>query len=160
MENGSPLSHPTTLRIFLYFKLNEPGEFGVREMQRIIGVKSTSTVSWHFSKLTDAGLLQQLPSKTYGLTKLGASYADIHIPVNIPAQVILGRFVPKYSFLLGVLFVGFILNILLLLLGANPLYVAFAAIVVILIALITIFREWLAFQNKYEDFQMLNKKKH
>lgn len=61
------LIHPITAKVFVYLKTkNVP--VGVREVQRALGLGSSSTAYWHLNKLLDNGVAEKLGDNNYRLT--------------------------------------------------------------------------------------------
>jgi DNA-binding HxlR family transcriptional regulator len=75
------LSHPTTLRIFFYCK-KHPDKVNIRQAQRDLAIKSTSTVSWHLEKLAENGLMEQQPDNSYQLTPTGRELSSLQVPLQ------------------------------------------------------------------------------
>lgn len=93
------LSHPTTLRIFIYCLVKKT-DVGVREVQKELNIKSTSTVSWHFTKLLDADYVTQLSNNRYELTELGNSIKTLDVVTSTSVHFYRGKFIPDNLFLL------------------------------------------------------------
>ncbi|MCE7736167.1 MAG: winged helix-turn-helix domain-containing protein [Candidatus Heimdallarchaeota archaeon] len=146
------LDHPMTLKIFVNFKLQYPQEIGTREMQRLVGLNSPSTVNWHFNKLVESGYIVKSSSKKYHLTDLGIAYDNVKLPVDVSTQFFMGRFVSKYSLLLSVLVSGLLVNIFLLILDFDPFLVAISSIVIIAIAILLVIHEWYGFQKGFREY--------
>ena len=127
------LDHPTTLKIYLYMKAKAPKEVSIREAQRVLEVKSTSTVSWHLTKLEDAGYAEKLPTNKYKLTAKAEKKQEIKIPVVIPAQLIRGVIIPRNLLLLSFLLVAAVISFILI--WINPLLSSILGTVFIVIAL-------------------------
>ncbi|MHA2028712.1 MAG: winged helix-turn-helix domain-containing protein [Candidatus Kariarchaeaceae archaeon] len=75
------LTHPTTLRVFFYCK-KHPKKVQVRQAQRDLSIKSTSTVSWHLEKLMENGLVKQLSDNSYQLTSDGRELSTLQVPLR------------------------------------------------------------------------------
>ena len=75
------LSHPTTLRLFFYCK-KHPEKVNIRQAQRDLYIKRTSTLSWHLEKLAENGLMEQLPDNSYQLTTSGRELSSMQVPLQ------------------------------------------------------------------------------
>ncbi len=128
------LDHPTTLKIYLYMKARSPKEVSIREAQRILEIKSTSTVSWHLTKLEEAGYAEKLPTNRYKLTSKAEKKQEIKVPVVIPAQLIRGVIIPRNLLLLSFLLTAAIITFILL--WINPLLAGILGTVFFVIALV------------------------
>lgn len=127
------LNHPTTLKIYLYMKAKAPKEVSIREAQRVLEIKSTSTVSWHLTKLEEVGYAEKLPTNRYKLTSKAEKKHEIKIPVVIPAQLIKGVIIPRNLLLLSFLLVAAIISFIFI--WINPLLSSILGTVFFIIAL-------------------------
>ena len=150
------LHHTTTLKIFLYFRSKQDEEFGIRETQRIVGVKSPSTISWHLEKLETVGLVNKLPSNRYILSNEGKKYNEIQIPTMISAQFIKGFLVPKFTVLLFILFFAIAFTIVLWVWKVDPLIIGLYGSLCLLGTFLLILNEWIKFQINFNQFFNLN----
>jgi hypothetical protein len=67
------LIHPTTAKVFVYLK-SKKTPVGVREVQRVLNLGSSSTAYWHLNKLRDNGVAEKLGDNSY---KLASPYQDV-----------------------------------------------------------------------------------
>lgn len=103
-------SRPLTGTAFrIYFLLiNSRRPMGVREIQRLVGLRSASTVKYHLDRLMKEGLVKQLPDGKYVAMKsdnpaLTGYFIIMNTPIPylIPAAVGYAVFVITYSILIG-----------------------------------------------------------
>ncbi|MCE7733598.1 MAG: hypothetical protein GPJ54_01890 [Candidatus Heimdallarchaeota archaeon] len=158
-KNKIIISNQTSVLILLHFKNNPDKEFGTRETQRILGMNSSSTVSLHINKLADLGLIEKSPSDRYYITQEGIEFDSISFPMMITADYVWGKFVPKNSYLLGLLLSGIVICMILLILNIHIAIILTISITVLLIALALVLNEWLYFRNKYQEFITLDERK-
>ncbi len=150
------LMNPTTLRIFIHYRLNPTNDPSIRKIQKLVDVKSPSTVSWHLNKLVDAELLEKNESNRYVLTEFGQNLNEIQVPTTISAQIIRGRFMPQYSILLGILFFSLVFNLLMVILRVNSGAIIINSMLIGIIAFSIVFRDWYKFIKQFrvsEEFK-------
>ncbi len=104
------LDHPSTLKLFLFARSMYPEDFGVREAKRKLEFNSPSTVLWHLDKLTEANLIEKLPTNRYKLVKTGLDIKEINVPIKFSAQIIKGELIPRRIFLISLLLTAFIVT--------------------------------------------------
>lgn len=158
-KNKIIISNQTSVLILLHFKSNPDKEFGTRETQRILGMNSSSTVSLHINKLADLGLIEKSPSDRYYITQKGIEFDSINFPMMSTADYVWGKFVPRNSYLLGLLLSGIGTCLILLLLSIHIAIILAISISVLIIASVLVLKEWLYFRNKYQEFITLDGKK-
>jgi len=97
----------TAFRIY-FLLINSRRPMGVREIQRLVGLKSASTVKYHLDRLAMEGLVRQLPDGKYvGMKSDNPALTGYFIIMNtpipylIPAAVGYAAFVTTYSILSG-----------------------------------------------------------
>lgn len=144
------LMNATTLRIFVYYRLNPNNNLSIRKMQKLVGVKSPSTISWHLNKLVDAGFLTKNSSNQYILTDFGKKFDNIQVPTTISAQIIRGHFIPQYSLLLAILFFSIIFNLMMLIMKANSGAIIINSMLIGIIAFSLVFRDWYKFRKQFQ----------
>lgn len=105
------LSNPTTLKIY-YYCLTMKREVGIRDTQRALMIKSSSTVAWHFDKLVIAGIIKQLMNNRYIITEEGMKIKQIKIPIDHSIHLVNGRFVPDIIFRITFLITSLLVIIL------------------------------------------------
>ena len=150
------LDHPTTLKIYLYMKAKAPKEVSIREAQRVLEVKSTSTVSWQLTKLEDAGYAEKLPTNKYKLTAKAEKKHEIKIPVLLPAQLIKGVIIPRNLFLLSFLLVAALISFILI--WINPLLSSILGSVFFVIALTLGIFEYSFLRKQLRFYKFLSEK--
>ena len=148
------LEHPTTLKLFLFLKAKDPHEIGVREAQRALEVRSSSTVAWHLEKLEEAGYVESKPNNKYVLTKKGTEKQDLMVPVLIPIQTIKGLMIPRNIFLLSFLIVSAMTVIISLFFTyIIATYVGLAGLIV---GSLLVFREYLFLRKQFRFYKFMS----
>ncbi len=128
--NGIIFQNPLTLELFLHCK-NKGGAVGIRETQRALGIKSASSVHWHFNKLIDMGLLEQNPDNSFVLTEKGKGMRSLQVPINFPFRVLKGRAVNASVFQLAYLLFSLLFGLILLKLNTIALNIFFFLVVIV-----------------------------
>ena len=147
LEEENALKHQTTLRIFLLMKFTGK-ETGVRDTQRLLGMTSPSTISWHLDKLVDVGLIEKLRNNKYVLSDNGKEYNDIKIQITQSLFFFRGFFFPRLVFVISFLMFGLITTVVLLLINSGRMSIFINAFFTILVALLMILREWYQVQKQ------------
>lgn len=106
------LAHPTTVRLFFYCKSTE-GDIRVRQAQRDLDIKSTSTVNWHLTKLVDSGLMERRPNNSYILSDTGRAMNSIPVPITQSVFFIKHHLFTTQSFFMALVMTTTLLSILL-----------------------------------------------
>ena len=133
------LSNPTTLKIFSYC-LSQKSEVGIRDTQRKLEIKSSSTVAWHFEKLVIAGIMEQLPNNRYIITEEGLRIKHISVPIDNSIRLINGRFVPDIIF--RVTFLISSLIVIIITSYYNKTFALNQAIITLIVILALIFKDY------------------
>ncbi|MCE7736906.1 MAG: hypothetical protein GPJ54_18625 [Candidatus Heimdallarchaeota archaeon] len=157
MDDGKIyITNQITIQILLLFKRHVNEEFGVRETQRLLHLNSPSTTKYHLSKLTELGLLDKTPSNLYSISKEGKEFNLIKYPIEITPQYILGKFVPKYSFLIFFILTSIIISILafILDLGTSLDIIAINSFISLTIVVVYLMKEWIIAAQAYKEFTL------
>ncbi len=144
------LSNPTTLKIFICFKINFQDNISVRKLQQMIGVKSSSTISWHLKKLEEAKLLIKNSSRHYILTELGKQFNEFQYSISKTAQIIRGQIIPKSSLLLSVLFFSMMFNLIVVIIGANTGIIIINSLMIGMISFSIVIRDWNLIRKQFQ----------
>ncbi|MHA2251004.1 MAG: hypothetical protein ACXAD7_11615 [Candidatus Kariarchaeaceae archaeon] len=144
------LHHVTTLKAFIYMRSNDGSDVGIRDTQRILGVKSPSTVSWHFEKLEEAGFIEKLPSNRYKLTEKGRKFDNIRIPMMVSAQFIGRNLIPNFTILISFLGFSCLFTFLLWVFSRDLYVIGLGASLSLLLSFVLLLREWLHFKKEYD----------
>ena len=151
------LDHPTTLKIYLYMKTRFPKDVSIRETQRVLEIKSTSTVSWHLVKLEEAGLAEKLPTNRYKLTKEAEKSQDIKIPIVVPARLIGGVIIPRSLLLISFLLAAAVISFILL--WVNPLLSGIIGTIFLIIAVCIATIEYYYLRKQLRFYKILSEEK-
>ncbi len=90
------LIHPITAKVFVYLKTrNVP--VGVREVQRALGLGSSSTAYWHLNKLLDNGVAEKSGDNNYRLTSPFQDVKKISKTVAVDHYFIGKNLVPEIA---------------------------------------------------------------
>ncbi len=116
---------PASLKIYLVL-LAHGKPMGVRELQRILGLKSPSTVKYHLERLLEAGYVKRLPDGSYVALRSSESPASIFI-------TFLGLLIPRLI-PIALTFIAFALTYLVL----NPITDPIPIISTIVLAVIVV----------------------
>ena len=130
------------LRIFCYL-LQQDGPVGVREVQRTLGLKSSSHSGYHLQKMLELGLVGQTPQNTYYLKK---EYKVNSIKINVLTEYFLlwGRFWPRTVFFAVYLVMSLLFSIILITLDQFvilKIYIILSILLSLMIAAFEIKRE-------------------
>jgi hypothetical protein len=106
-------SHPITLQLFM-FGIHERKEISLREAQRRLGIKSSSSVHWHINKLVDAGVMKQHSNNRYSVTEIGLQLKSINIPIPSNYLIFNGNLYNSIIFNLAFIFSALFINLILL----------------------------------------------
>lgn len=116
MLNRGTLHHPARLKIYLAMRRQQSGEtatpISVRELQRLLGLESTSSVIWHLDKMIDAGYVKKGKDNRHILTKEALNDKYLSVPIDIPIMMIRGRLLPKRLLLLSFLLSSVVIALL------------------------------------------------
>lgn len=153
----SPLSHPSTLKIFLYAKSCYPKDFGVREAKRKLEFHSISNVAWHLNKLEEAGLVEKLPSNRYKLLETSLKIKELEVPVTLTAQLIRDEIIPKKVFLLSFMVTATLATIIVAFF--NPLIAALNGIFLLIINCIFYLEEYISTKKQLSFYKWKEKKR-
>lgn len=100
-----------TLQIYWYLLLS--GKSGVREIQKELGVSSSSTVHYHLNKLLNAGLVDQDASEKYFVIEpVKSGILGLYIKIG-------RRMIPRMLFYLSFFLVCGIMYIIYLIFNSN-----------------------------------------
>lgn len=144
------LSNPTTLKIFICFKINLQDNISVRKLQQMIGVKSSSTISWHLKKLEEAKLLIKNSSRHFILTEFGKQFNEFQYPISKTAQIIRGQIIPKPSLLLSILFFSMMFNLIVVIIGANTGIIIINSLLIGIISFSIVVRDWNSIRKQFQ----------
>ncbi|MHA2250467.1 MAG: hypothetical protein ACXAD7_08895 [Candidatus Kariarchaeaceae archaeon] len=136
----------------MYIRSRQKWGVGVRETQKIVGLKSSSTVSWHFEKLEKAGIIKKDDANVYFLTEKGMEFQDLRIPTMISAYFIRGRLVSKYLILLTFLILSFVYIIIIWIFSGNHNFVVINSLICLLISILLISDEWIKFRKEFKKY--------
>ncbi len=151
------LEHPTTLKLFLYLKAKEPNKIGVREAQKALEVKSSSTIAWHLEKLVEAEYIEHKANNKYVLTQKGLDKQDFKVPVLIPTQTIKGLMIPRIIFLLSFLIASVITVVILQFFAyIIALYVGIGSLI---LAIILVIREYIELRKQFRFYKFISEEK-
>ncbi|MHA1868221.1 MAG: hypothetical protein ACTSXD_09265 [Candidatus Heimdallarchaeaceae archaeon] len=153
----SPLSHPSTLKLFLYAKSCYPNDFGVREAKRKLEFHSISNVAWHLNKLEEAGLVEKLPSNRYKLLETSLKIKEIEVPVTLTAQLIRDEIIPKKVFLLSFMVTATLATIIVAFF--NPLIAALNGIFLLIVNCIFYLEEYISTKKQLSFYKWKEKKR-
>ena len=156
MDYSEVLTQPTTLKVFLYLKTSDIDEFGIRQTQYDLGFKSPNSVTWHFNKLLDAGLLKKTPQNTYFLTNEAKLINEFEIPYKVTVKLAGSYLLPKFAFLLSFLISAIITALIIFIFVRDPLYLAFTGITLALINLIVIAYQFSVYHKQIQNFDDLD----
>lgn len=123
-------------------------DIGVRDAQRSLGLSSPSTIIWHLDKLADAGLVEKTPTNKYRLDQRGKEYNDLKIPVTHSLHFFRGFFFPGLVFVVSFLIFGLLSTSVLWLIDAGPTSLFLNSVLIIVITLFMILREWYKIQSQ------------
>ncbi|MHA1203760.1 MAG: hypothetical protein ACTSRR_06585 [Candidatus Heimdallarchaeaceae archaeon] len=154
----SPLSHPSTLKLFLFAKSCYPDDFGVREAKRKLEFHSISNVAWHLNKLEEAGLIEKLPSNRYKLLENSLKIKEIEVPVTLTAQLIKDEIIPKKVFLLSFMITATIATIIVAFF--NPLVAALNGILLLVINCVFYLEEYFSAKKQLSFYKWKEKRKN
>ena len=153
----SPLSHPSTLKLFLYAKSCYPNDFGVREAKRKLEFHSISNVAWHLNKLEEASLVEKLPSNRYKLLETSLKIKEIEVPVTLTAQLIRDEIIPKKVFLLSFMVTATLATIIVAFF--NPLIAALNGIFLLIVNCIFYLEEYISTKKQLSFYKWKEKKR-
>lgn len=130
------------LRIYCYL-LQQDGPVGVREVQRILGLKSSSHSGYHLQKMLESGLVGQTPQNTYYLKD---EYKVNSIKINVLTEYFLlwGRFWPRTVFFAVYLIMSLMFSIILITLDQFfilKIYIILSILLSLVVAALEIKRE-------------------
>ncbi len=148
------LEHPTTLKLYLFLKAKEPNEIGVREAQRALELRSSSTIAWHLDKLEEAQYVEKRANNKYILTKKGIEKQGLKVPVLIPAQTIKGLMIPRNIFLLSFLLVSAIAVVISLF--YSYLVATYAGLAGLVVGSVLVFREYLQLRKQFRFYKFIS----
>ncbi len=148
------LEHPTTLKLFLYIKSKNPKEVGVREAQRALELKSSSTIAWHLEKLEEAEYVEKRANNKYVLTKEGLEKQDFKIPILIPAQTIRGLMIPRIVFLLSFLVTSVL--VVLIVQFYSHLIANYVGLASLMVAIALVIREYLELRKQIRFYKFMS----
>jgi len=123
-------SNSQTVQVFLYC-VKKQAPVGVREAQRDLGIKSSSSIHWHLNKLLDAQILKKEPNNTYALTEIGKKLDRITFPVDETFLVMRGELISHGVFQVAFLVTALITGISLFF--WNPLISAIFSLQVVIV---------------------------
>ncbi len=113
-EYEQVLEEPKTLKLFLYVKKHYPEAVGIREALRATKMRSSNTVSRHFNRLEEAGLVTKLTSNRYILTNLGESLQSFAVSTTVKARIFRGSLITNNIFKVSFLLTMVVLTIVLI----------------------------------------------
>ena len=98
--------HPVTTQVFAHMrKMDCP--VGVREIQKILNLGSSSTSHYHLNKLVTLGIARKNKDNSYELVEPFISIREIPLPVILNHYLIYGNYFP--NIILLVIFLGIII---------------------------------------------------
>ncbi|MHA2252956.1 MAG: winged helix-turn-helix domain-containing protein [Candidatus Kariarchaeaceae archaeon] len=151
-EPAPEFTHPTPLKILLYAKSKENAIIGVRELQRELGIKTISTISWHLDKMIDAGYVVKLPTNKYQLTDKAKNSNEIEISINLPVSIIRGKLMPKFAFSFGLLLSSVIFYVYLMLNTRNPYTTQVYGLAILLFVIVINLYQLIELRRKIKEF--------
>jgi len=111
--NKKVLEDSKTLKLFLFVKKEFPESVGIREALRSTKMRSSNTVSRHFIRLEEAGLVEKLKSNRFVLTNSGEAIQTVDVTTTIKAKIIKGSLITNNVFKASFLFTMTILTLIL-----------------------------------------------
>lgn len=107
------------LRVFLY-ALKKGKDFGVRETQRDLGLKTASHAQYHLQRLEQLKLLGRTKNNKYFLPKEYESLRSLKIGILTEIYVFKGWLIPSLGLFAGFLIASLIIGLLLFFLLPDP----------------------------------------
>jgi len=148
--DSKTLDHPARLKIYLTLRkhatngVNKP--LSIRDLQKILGVESTSTVIWHLEKMIDGGYVTKQQDNRHILTPEALEQGELKVPLNIPITMLKGKIIPKRLLLLSFIISSVVIGLIFLLIDFR-LATIFLFLALIVTSCVIIWEYWAMYQE-------------
>ncbi len=151
-ENLDPLfKNETVMRIVMYFQINKNTPLGIRELTKVLSIKSPTTVSTYFKKLLEVGIIKKNSNGKYCLTDKGKKYRYFYTSKS-EIKIISGHLIPKFSLLLGFNLIGLFGSLYYIINGLDSRFILLQMLIIFFINFLIILREWYSEKKQFDIF--------